>query len=132
MKFHYKKYSNNILRPIIPIVLKNKNLKIGYEVLIDSRADICIFNAEIGEILGLEIEKGKIQEMFGIGGKSSFYYLHKITIEVGGWPYEIEAGFMPNVSGKITRYGVVGQKGFFDKFITTFNFKKGLIEIKPI
>ncbi len=74
MKFNYKKYSNLILRPVIPIKLKNKDLEIGYEVLVDSGADLCIFDAEIGEEIGINIKKGKPHEVFGIGGKG-FYLL---------------------------------------------------------
>lgn len=130
MKFAYKKYSGSVLRPVIPIKLKNKNFEIGYEVLVDSGADICIFNAEIGKEIGIEIEKGIPREIFGVGGKASVYYLHKVMIEVGGWPYEIEAGFMHDVVGKIMRYGLVGQKGFFDIFTVKFDYKKKEIEIK--
>lgn len=131
MKFHYKKYSGDVLRPVIPIMLKFKGNKIGYEVLVNSGADLCIFSAEIGELLGINIKNGKPQEVFGIGGKSSIFYIHEITMEVGGWPYKIKAGFMPDVAGKVMRYGVVGQKGFFENFIVNFNLKKSLIEIKP-
>ncbi|MFA5750935.1 MAG: retropepsin-like aspartic protease [Candidatus Paceibacterota bacterium] len=130
MKFRYAKY-NQILRPVIPIKLKNKNQKIGYLVLIDSGADICLFNAEIGEAIGIEIKKGKIKEVFGIGGKASFYYLHRVKIEVGGYEYEIDAGFMPSISGSLGMpYGVVGQNGFFEHFKVIFDKSKEEIELK--
>ncbi len=130
MKFKYKQYSKSVFRPVIPIKLKNKNLEIGYEVLVDSGADLCIFDAEIGEAIGIDIKKGKPQEVFGVGGKASIYYLHKITIEVGGWSYKINAGFMPNVAGKIMQYGIVGQKGFFDIFVVKFDLLKKIVELK--
>lgn len=130
MKFNYKKYSNSILRPVIPIKLKNKEHEIGYEVLVDSGADICIFDAEIGEAIGIDIKKGKIREIFGVGGKASVYYLHKVSIEIGGWVYDIEAGFMPNVAGKIMPYGIVGQRGFFDIFVVKFDLLKEQVELK--
>jgi|GEM_PF-6127476 len=31
MKFHYKKYSPEILRPVIPVVIKYKNKEVAYE-----------------------------------------------------------------------------------------------------
>jgi len=71
MKFYYKRYSANTLRPVIPVKLKSGEMSIGYEVLVDSGADICIFNAEIGEALGINIKNGKQMEVFGVGGKSS-------------------------------------------------------------
>jgi hypothetical protein len=73
MKYHYKRYSPTTLRPVVPIVLKNGNTRIGYEVLVDSGADLCIFDAEIGEALGIDVKKGKPKEVFGVGGKASVY-----------------------------------------------------------
>ena len=130
MKFNYKRYSNSVLRPVVPIKLKNKGSEIGHEVLVDSGADLCIFDAQIGEAIGIDIKKGKLQQVFGVGGKSSVFYLHKVTIEVGGWSYEIKAGFMPNVAGRIMQYGIVGQKGFFDIFVIKFDLLKELVDLK--
>ncbi len=130
MKFDYKRYGNNVLRPVIPIKLKKGDVSIVYEVLVDSGADLCIFDAEIGEALGLDIMKGKMMAVTGVGGKSSPYYLHSIEIEVGGWPCKIEAGFMPDVSGRVMPFGLVGQNGFFDNFIIKFDLLKEEIELK--
>lgn len=48
--------------------------------------------------------------------------------KVGGLAYKIEVGFM---SMKGSAYGIVGQKGFFDKFVVKFDLQKEDIEIKP-
>ena len=129
MKFSYKKY-NGILRPVIPIKLKNKNKEIGYQVLVDSGADFSLFNAEIGEAIGIDVKSGKLKTIFGVGGKTSLYYLHTIIIEVGDKDYEIEAGFMPDVAGRIMPYGLVGQRGFFENFIVRFDLLKEEIDLK--
>jgi len=130
MKFRYKKYDGQILRPVLPIIVKNGDKQVGYEVLVDSGADLCIFDGQIGEILGIKVKNEKPQEVFGVGGKASIYYIHDIEMKIGGWPYKIKAGFMPNVAG-IMPYGVVGQKGFFDKFVVKFDLLKEEIELKP-
>ena len=129
MKFGYKKFSSTVLRPIIPIEIGYKDFFIGYEVLVDSGADICIFDAEIGELLGINIKLGEKKEVYGITGVVENYYLHPITIRVGGWPFKIKAGFIPDL-GKRQRYGVVGQIGFFDIFIVKFDLIKEEIELK--
>ena len=129
MKFQYARY-NGVLRPVIPIKIQRSGREIGYHVLVDSGADMCFFDAEIGREIGIDIEKGKKQEVFGIGGKASIYYVHRIMIEVGGWPFDVEAGFMPEVAGRVLPYGVVGQRGFFDKFIVKFDLLKEEIELK--
>lgn len=46
MQFPYKKFGE-YLRPVIPIKIKYNNASVGYEVLVDSGADLCIFDAEI-------------------------------------------------------------------------------------
>ncbi|OGI76850.1 hypothetical protein A3B85_01925 [Candidatus Nomurabacteria bacterium RIFCSPHIGHO2_02_FULL_37_13] len=129
MKFNYKTYGS-ISRPVIEIILKNGENSIRYEVLVDSGADLCIFDAEIGEALGIDVQKGQKKEVFGVGGKTSIFFLHKVDIEVGGWVYKIEAGFMPDVAGRVMPYGLVGQKGFFENFIVKFNLLKEEIDLK--
>ena len=129
MKFQYTRYGS-IVRPVIPIKLIFGDKEVGYHVLVDSGADLCLFDADVGLAIGIDVLKGTPHEVFGIGGKTSFYYLHKVKIEVGGWPFEIEAGFMPQVALRTLPYGVVGQRGFFDKFIIKFDLLKEEIELK--
>ena len=129
MKFRYARYGKT-LRPVIPITLKSNNQKINYEVLVDSGADLCIFDAEIGRAIGIEVEKGERKEVFGIGGKASIYFLCPVQIEVGGWLYDIKAGFMTQVAGHMFQYGVVGQLGFFENFIVKFDLIKEEVELK--
>jgi hypothetical protein len=129
MKFRYKKYGQGILRPVIPIEIAYKNKTVPYEVLIDSGADFCIFDAQIGEILGINIKSGQKQEVWGITGVGKPFYFHPVTINVGGWPYPIKAGFLPDIAN--LGYGIVGQKGFFDLFVVKFDLLKEEVELKP-
>lgn len=128
MKFSYKKFGN-ISRPVIPIEISTKETCIRYEVLVDSGADMCIFHSDIGIALGLKIDEGIPKEVSGITGSPEKYYIHKVNLSVGGWDYEIEAGFFPRMPGY--SYGVVGQYGFFDKFVVKFDLMKDEIELKP-
>jgi len=131
MQFPYKKFKladgTELFKPIIPIGLLFNGKQIRYEALIDSGADFDIFNAEIGEILGINIRDGKKMQFSGIAGEPFKVYLHDLTLEVGGWQYKIVAGF----SYKISPYGfgILGQKGFFDLFKVKFIFSKGIIEL---
>ncbi|MDE1941382.1 MAG: hypothetical protein KGI66_04645, partial [Patescibacteria group bacterium] len=76
MKFFYKHYGP-IRRPVVPITLKTSTEAVRYEALIDSGADICLFDEEMGDFLGLDVRKGKSYEVIGIGGKYSIYHLHE-------------------------------------------------------
>ena len=129
MKFKYKLY-NSTLRPVIPLRLRRNNVFVSCEVLVDSGADICLFNENLGEALGIDVRKGKACELFGVGGKASVFFMHNIIIEVGENQYKIEAGFMPNVAGNIMPYGLVGQKGFFEKFIVKVDLLNEEVEFK--
>lgn len=130
MKFRYKKYGPNILRPVIPIEIIYKEKSVPYEVLIDSGADFCIFDAQIGEILGIPVEEGEKFEVAGITGEKEPIYFHDVKIKVGGWDYNIKTAFLRKVGPY--GYGVVGQRGFFDNLIVKFDLIKEEIELKPI
>ena len=46
------------IRPIIPITIRYLKTKIRYEALIDSGADCNIFEAQLGELIGLNVKSG--------------------------------------------------------------------------
>ena len=138
MKFRYRKlnlpilsdfFGRYILKPLIPIkVLKNEKI-VQVTVLIDSGADFCIFDAEVGEFLGLNIKSGHEIQFGGIqslGGAKA--YIHTVGLEIGGQELKTEVGFSYDISK--SGYGILGQKGFFDKSIVKFDLLKEEIEIK--
>lgn len=127
MKFKYKKYGPKIIRPVIPVELIYKNLTVPYEALVDSGADFAIFDLQIADILGINIENGRRDFVSGITGIKEPIYFHEIIIEVGGWPHKVDVAF-----GKLGNFGhgVVGQKGFFDLFTVKFDYSKEEVEIK--
>ncbi len=130
MKFRYKKYGPNILRPVIPIEIVYQNIQVPYEVLIDSGADSNIFDAQIAEILGLNLLSGKVAEVAGITGKEEKYYIHYLDLKIGGHLYKnVEVGFLKQMSR--FGYGVVGQNGFFNLFAVKFDLIKEEVELKP-
>src|SRR3989344_4878072 len=128
MRFKYKKYGPGILRPVILVEISFEDKAVSYEVLVDSGADFCIFDSQIGELLGIPITKGERHEVSGITGVSEEYYAHTVTLTVGGWSYDVKVGFLPNIAN--LGYGVVGQLGFFDNFIVKFDLIKEEVELK--
>lgn len=137
MKFPYLKllleqksdfFGSSIAKPIIPIKLSNQNNTAKYAALIDSGADFCIFDAEAGEYIGLDIRSGRKQIFGGIqesGGAEAF--IHEVTINVGGHDYKIQAGFSYDIAKH--GFGVLGQRGFFDIFVVKFDLQKEEIEL---
>lgn len=137
MKFKYQKIQIEkseafperkfILRPIIPIILRHEDKKVGYRVLIDSGADYNIFHGVIGEILGLDLKMGRKENLGGISGHTLTAFFHFVDAEVGGWGYKLYCGFSYDIPP--FGYGVVGQKGFFDTFKVSFDYRKEEIEL---
>lgn len=130
MTFGYKKLGPHLLRPVIPVEFQYGQERIRYEVLVDSGADCNIVPAEIGELLGIDVETGAMDHVGGITGGGMPFFIHPITISVGGWAYpQIPVGFMPDMPA--LGYGVVGQHGFFDLFKVTFDRHKEEVDLKP-
>jgi len=129
MKFKYKKITQEIIRPIIPVILRYKqNKPVAFEALVDSGADMCVFPAQIGELLGINIKSGIIGSLSGVIGKSGKIYYHNIIVEIGGNSTQINAGF--SYSKKI-QCGFLGQKGIFNIYIVQFQYRKAIIELRP-
>lgn len=129
MKFRYKRYGPEIVRPVIPINITYGNRSVFYEALVDSGADSCIFDAEIGELLGIDLLSGHPETVGGITGVVETYYIHQVTLTVDGRSHRVEVGFLQNIAR--LGYGVLGQKGFFDIFVVTFDYVKEELELKP-
>lgn len=138
MKFSYRKlqlsrksdyFGSAILKPLIPLKICVGKSDINYTALIDSGADFCIFDAEIGEYLGLDIFAGPKEVFGGIqekGGAEAF--IHNVILEIGGWGYKTKVGFSYDIAKH--GFGILGQKGFFDIFVVKFDLSKENIELK--
>ena len=118
----------SVVRPVVPIALINGGNRVRVFALIDSGADYCIFHAEIGEQIGLEIESGKSLSFSGISSVGQTAYFHNIELEVGGHRFDCYAGFSRDIQD--LPYGILGQVGFFDIFKVSFDYKKEKIELQ--
>jgi len=142
MQFSYRKFPSqpndafpereHVKRPVIPIQLSYNGKTVNYFVLIDSGADFCIFHAEIGEYLGINIRDGKRLEFFGIIGDKKEAFFHEVSIIVGGHEKKCYCGFSYEFNVNKMPYGILGQKGFFDLFKVSMDYGKEQIEIKTI
>lgn len=86
-----------------------------FEAVIDSGATRCLFHADIGRHLGLNIRAGIREVTNGIGGQEEVW-LHKIRLYIPGGPVDITAGFKENLPVS----GLLGTAGFFEHFKITF------------
>jgi len=120
----------SVSRPVVPIALINGSQRIRNLALIDSGVDYCIFHAEIGEQIGLDIESDKRLSFFGTGGQEQSAFFHDVKLEVGGHEISCFAGFSRELES--LPYGILGQIGFFNKFKITFDYEKGKIELQSV
>jgi len=138
LKFDYVKFQRPVkskvlgpsaIWPIIDIELATDTKSLRYSALVDSGADFCIFDAEIGENLGIDVRSGHKELFGGIQkiDKQAEAFFHPIQLIVGGKKSYTMVSFSYDI-GK-SAFGVLGQVGFFDLFIVKFDFKKERVEL---
>jgi hypothetical protein len=88
-----------------------------FEALIDSGAAICMFHADVGRAIGLDVEKGEEDYTTGISGKPTKIYLHDVSLYPPAHIIKIRAGF----TDELPLAGLLGRKGFFEHFKVTFD-----------
>ena len=105
------------LYPIIPLLVGFGNDWVPINALVDSGANLCIFNADVGRALGIEIEKGEKLILSGIAGKITSF-VHKIKLNIEGEEMEVEAAFTDELAVSIN---LLGRKDLFERFSITFD-----------
>jgi len=117
LKLPYQKYPDSktggfFYAATLPVNLalpyKNAPRSKRFEAIIDSGATVCQFQAGIGRALGLEIEKGEVNETMGISGPTKVY-MHDIALYIPGGIVTVKAGF----SDGLPILGLLGMNGFF-------------------
>ncbi|HEY4514567.1 MAG TPA: hypothetical protein VJJ22_00185 [Candidatus Paceibacterota bacterium] len=138
MKFDYSKipldesstlFGSFLLRPVIKIEIGFGKEKIPYLGLIDSGADFSIFDAQIGELLGIEVNAG-IPVIFSGAeiSRGSVAYIHGVDMIIGTKKLKTKVAFSYNISD--SGHGLLGQIGFFEHFIVKFYYSKKEVELK--
>jgi hypothetical protein len=126
MKFSYARFSETVQRPVIPIVLLYGDQSVTYEVLVDSGADMNIFDLELAEELGIDVTSGVAAEVVSATGDAKEIYIHALRLRVDDHEFETRAAFMAEPSQD---YGLAGQRGFFDQFIVQFDYAARELEL---
>lgn len=132
----YKKIGT-AYRPIIAIEVQYAHNTESCLVLVDSGADDCVFDADFGELLGINIKTGTVKEFGGIASDSESVapkmisgYQHTVGITVGGITRNTSVYFTYDLAD--WGYSIVGQSGFFDKFDSIkFDYTNKRITIRP-
>jgi hypothetical protein len=107
--------------PELECRLAKKHAKPGvrFSAVVDSGSPFCLFRADLGRQIGLDIHKGVPQDIGGVvSGGSEPAYFQKVSLYIeNNWVIEVHAGFMENLSVG----GLLGRRGFFENFIVRFD-----------
>ena len=116
-----------IFKPLITVVLRKNEKKRKLFALVDSGADACLFPPDVAEILEIDIKKGERADFVGIGSTKTTFYFHEVEILLGEYQVKTKVGFSTSAIGV---GGVLGQQGFFEHFLVSFDHKNRYVEIK--
>ena len=114
-------------KPEIKIAIRHKDNKLKCFALIDSGADSCLFPKGMADALGINLRSGSRITLVGIGKQNVHFYFHEIEIFVGKYKFKTMAGF---ADGEIGTSALLGQRGFFENFVVSFDRKNRFIEIR--
>ncbi len=135
MKFGYTKLPSIypgkpwLSRPIVSVILTHRE-STSIMALVDSGADRCLFDAEVGKDIGLNVESGEVEYFGGIGESRVKAFVHKVQLQVVDIDKTVEVpiGFTMNLGVS----GILGQDGFFDAFRIKFERDHDTSEITPV
>lgn len=88
MKYKYRKIPDDtepskrwIARPILQVTLYSGPSHQDIRCLVDSGADDCLFHSSVGEVLGIDVQAGRLKSFAGIAaGQFVDAYMHTIQM----------------------------------------------------
>lgn len=117
-----------VYKPLITVVLRHGGRKQKLFALVDSGADACLFPKGVAEQLGIDVKAGEGSDFTGLGGDRSPFFFHEVEILFGQYQIKTKVGF--STSYHIGVGGILGQQGFFDQFVVSFDHKNKCLDIR--
>lgn len=128
MKYQYTAASPTSERrlPLVKITLAHQDKKVTVFSLVDSGADICVFNLGYAAALGVDLRACEQVTVSGVEGVARECYKTTIDLEPEGLLKITVPVLFIDSSGVD---GLLGQEGFFDQHVVTFDKDKDTFEI---
>ncbi len=114
-------------RPIIPIALKEGNEIIDFPALVDSGSDFNVFPGFLADFLGINLTQVKQKQITGLSG-SATSYPYALEVGIAGKFYRAPLVFSYDTT--LNNFGLLGQVGFFDRFVVEFDQRNKVITLK--
>ena len=124
MKFPYVRERGRFL-PIITISLEGTEDWVTFDAFVDSGASYSIFRAEVGDILGLDVEKGEKKYITVGDGSLMIVYMHRLNIQIRDEIFEASIGFSKQLG---IGFNILGRKDVFERFRVCFDEKDRIVE----
>ncbi|HWP55089.1 MAG TPA: aspartyl protease family protein [Pyrinomonadaceae bacterium] len=133
MRFRYTEIRNHqdparpFHRPYLIVRLTHGTKHKDVIALVDSGADLCLFQSDIGKLIGIDVERGSELAFEGVSGATATAYLHRISLTVRGMSsISLDVGFTDSMA---VGTGLLGQQGFFEQFRVGFELADQVFEI---
>ncbi|MBI3020043.1 MAG: retroviral-like aspartic protease family protein [Parcubacteria group bacterium] len=118
-----------IKRPMVEIEIFGAKGKMKQLALIDSGADVSLFNYEIAEFIGIDLSNAKKFPVIGVTGMGEFDVVDEVEIKVEHLEKtKIPVGFIKSQHVA----ALLGQEGFFDHNRIRFEKDHDTFEIIPV
>lgn len=120
----------DIRTPTIPITLKGESsFPVEVMALLDSGADISVIPKGLADVLNLKLSE-EVQSSFGIGGEIKVKNSNMtVIIKKNHENYNFTVPVQIILNGEDPPI-ILGRKGFFDKFIISFDEEKQKVQLK--
>lgn len=128
--FKYRKETgrkgSTIFRPVADIEFKsNAGEWIECHPYIDSGADVTLIPLSLGRLLGLQIEKNELEELYGLGRQGITIIFKNVEVKIGEYEFEIKIAWA--LSEEVVP--LLGRSGIFDNFHVIFKQDQKIIEL---
>ncbi len=117
-------------RPILLLTLINGENRLTCYGIVDSGADYCVFPLSFALVLGLNPQTAtQSDRSSGLGSYNIPTYFWPVNIDLAGiTQFPVYAGFTEGLNH--WGVGLLGQKGFFDRFSVCFILSQGIFELE--
>lgn len=103
--------------PIIPVGLRYGDLGLATDALIDSGANVSVFQSSIADYFGINIFEGERISLQGIGGHI-FAYKHMLDLAMDDYWFPSTIAFSQEM---IPHINILGRDDFFLHFVVSFD-----------
>lgn len=109
------------LIPLLYVRVSKKHSapSIRFAAILDTGSPFCLFHADIGQNIGVDIKSGIEQSIAGVvPGVNTTAYFHRLNLHIeANWIIEATVGFIENFQCP----ALLGRRGFFDRFVVRFD-----------